>query len=91
MACGTPVIGAKSGGPTEFVTDKVGVLIDEEKEWQTEEGMKRLGQRLAETVTQALNEDWKGKSKGPNCLPYVKENYSTTVQCEDMLENMQVW
>merc|ERR1712178_444549 len=91
MACGTPTIGCKSGGPVEFVKEEQGVLIAEEADWKSEEGIKRLGERLAETVTQALNEDWKGVSKGPNCLPYVKENYSTTVQCEDMLENMQVW
>eukprot|EP00429_Kryptoperidinium_foliaceum_P029631 CAMPEP_0176153338 /NCGR_PEP_ID=MMETSP0120_2-20121206/78327_1 /TAXON_ID=160619 /ORGANISM="Kryptoperidinium foliaceum, Strain CCMP 1326" /LENGTH=62 /DNA_ID=CAMNT_0017490387 /DNA_START=1 /DNA_END=186 /DNA_ORIENTATION=+ len=56
MACGTPTIGAKSGGPTEFVTDDLGVLMEEEDEWRTEEGTKRLGARLADTVAQALNE-----------------------------------
>jgi len=88
MACGTPTIGCKSGGPTEFVTDKVGELINEETDWQTEAGMKRLGKRLSTTLIDALNADWKGKSKGPHCVPFVKENYSTLHQCEQMLETM---
>jgi len=91
MACGTPTIGAKSGGPTEFVTDDLGVLIEEEADWREEAGAKRLGARLAEEVTKALKEDWKGKSKGLNCVPFVRENYSTMAQCETMLDNMKGW
>jgi len=91
MACGTPTIGCKSGGPVEFVKEEQGVLIAEEADWKSEEGIKRLGERLAETVTQALNEDWKGVSKGPNCVGFVKENYSTLAQCEKMLSNMESW
>eukprot|EP00438_Fugacium_kawagutii_P003545 Skav202731 [mRNA] locus=scaffold1326:165235:167339:- [translate_table: standard] len=41
MACGTPTIGANSGGPTEFVKPGQGVLIEEEADWRTEPGMKR--------------------------------------------------
>jgi len=91
MACGTPTIGANSGGPTEFVRPEQGVLIDEEEEWRTEPGIRRLGKRLADTVTQALKDDWKGGSKGPTCVPFVKQNYSTFSQCESMLENMRKW
>jgi glycosyltransferase involved in cell wall biosynthesis len=29
MACGTPVIGADSGGPKDFVTPAVGALVPE--------------------------------------------------------------
>ena len=29
MACGTPVIGADSGGPRDFVTSEVGTLVPE--------------------------------------------------------------
>ena len=43
MACGTPTIGANSGGPTEFVKPEQGVLVDEEPDWRTEVGMKRRG------------------------------------------------
>jgi hypothetical protein len=41
MACGTPTIGANSGGPTEFVKPGQGVLVEEEADWRTEPGMKR--------------------------------------------------
>jgi len=91
MACGTPTIGCKSGGPIEFVTSAQGVLIEEEEAWRTEAGIKRLGNRLGQTVTQALKEDWKGKSKGPTCVPFVRENYSTIAQCQTMLDNMYAW
>jgi len=91
MACGTPTVGAKSGGPVEFVTPDQGVLIEEEEEWRTEAGIQRLGDRLASTVAQALQEDWKRKSKGPKCAPFVKANYSTLAQCQTMLDNMEAW
>jgi glycosyltransferase involved in cell wall biosynthesis len=91
MACGTPTIGANSGGPTEFVKEPQGVLIEEEAEWRTPKGAKRLGERLAATVQQALREDWKGTTRGPTCVPFVKENYSTLAQCQGMLENMADW
>lgn len=54
MAHGTPTIGARIGGPTEFVRDDVGVLVEEEADWRSEAGAKRLGARLADTVGQAL-------------------------------------
>eukprot|EP00406_Dinophysis_acuminata_P044003 CAMPEP_0179300088 /NCGR_PEP_ID=MMETSP0797-20121207/46851_1 /TAXON_ID=47934 /ORGANISM="Dinophysis acuminata, Strain DAEP01" /LENGTH=97 /DNA_ID=CAMNT_0021009541 /DNA_START=1 /DNA_END=294 /DNA_ORIENTATION=- len=91
MACGTPTVGCNSGGPTEFVKEEQGVLIDEEPEWQTEAGIKRLGGRLAATVTQALNEDWKHETKGPTCVAFVRAQYSTLAQCEGMLANMEAW
>merc|ERR1712203_1094620 len=47
MACGTPTLGAKSGGPTEFITDDVGVLIPEVDNWREEAGAKKLGDALA--------------------------------------------
>jgi len=89
MACGTPVIGANSGGPTDFITSTYGALIDEQENWQEPSGMKELGLRLAQTVKAALNDDWKGKDKGPKCVAYVKENYSTLAQCESMLYDMK--
>merc|ERR1740129_2011205 len=91
MACGTPTIGANSGGPTEFVKEEQGVLIEEEADWRKPEGAKRLGQRLATTVKQALNEDWKGKTKGPTCVPFVTASYSTHAQCQGMVDNMAEW
>mmetsp|Transcript_51281 Transcript_51281/g.111300 ORF Transcript_51281/g.111300 Transcript_51281/m.111300 type:complete len:485 (+) Transcript_51281:36-1490(+) len=90
MACGCPTIGAKSGGPVEFVAPEQGVLIEEEDEWRTEAGAKRLGARLAQTIEQALVEDWKTK-KGPGCVKFVQENFSTGAQCQGMLDDMKRW
>merc|ERR1719361_1758350 len=50
MACGCPTIGANSGGPMEFVKPEQGVLIEEQKDWETKEGAMKLGARLADTV-----------------------------------------
>merc|ERR1719299_69994 len=47
MACGCPTIGAKSGGPVEFVRPEQGMLIEEQSDWRTEKGAKALGARLA--------------------------------------------
>merc|ERR1711881_131919 len=47
MACGCPTIGAKSGGPVEFVKPAQGSLVEEEDEWRTEAGARRLGSKLA--------------------------------------------
>jgi len=90
MACGCPTIGAKSGGPVEFVKPAQGVLVEEEEDWRTEAGSKRLGAKVAATVAQALKEDWKAK-KGPGCTKFVEENFSTTAQCSAMLADMKRW
>ena len=61
MACGTPVIGTASGGPTEFVDPSVGELVhdfDADEEFAT---------ALGETVGRALLEDWK-RTKTANAL-----------------------
>ena len=42
-------------------------------------------------MTTALNEDWKGKTKGPACVPFVREAYSTLAQCQGMLDNIAEW
>jgi len=91
MACGTPTVGAKSGGPTEFITPEVGVLIEEEDNWKEEDGSKKLGKKLSDVVEQALNENWKGGARGQACTKLVQQNYSTVVQCTEMLYNMKKW
>lgn len=91
MACGCPCIGAKSGGPVEFVEEDQGVLVEEQDNWREPAGAKALGERLAVTVGTALKEDWKGKTKGPKCVPFVKASFSTQAQCKEMLANMKAW
>merc|ERR1712137_1205407 len=64
MACRTPVIGANSGGPKDFVSTEVGELVDEPEETTSLDtvplGIKTLGNTLNDAITTALNEDWKG-------------------------------
>jgi len=90
MACGCPTIGAKSGGPVEFVRSEQGDLVEEEDDWRSEAGAKRLGSKLAATVSTALRDDWKD-TKGPSCVKFVQDNFSTVAQCEAMLADMKTW
>merc|ERR1712178_584450 len=63
MACKTPVIGANSGGPKDFVSGEVGELVAEPPETTdlatVPAGVETLGKTLYEAVTRALKEDWK--------------------------------
>merc|ERR1719399_1271105 len=77
MACGTPVIGADSGGPRDFVSDSVGCLIPD-AELSVPSTDKLVGD-LVSAVSKALDEDWK-KTKGPNCLK-LTERFSMNEQC----------
>merc|ERR1711994_616641 len=71
MACKTPVIGANSGGPKDFVDAKVGTLVDEPPETTdlatVPNGIETLSKTLASAITVALKEDWKSK-KGETCM-----------------------
>ncbi|CCW71786.1 unnamed protein product [Phytomonas sp. Hart1] len=79
MGCGTPVIGAKSGGPLEFVNDKVGTLVDEGTNAE-------VGERVYASVLQALKENWK-KTKGPHCVQYALNKFSLAAQVQLMLSH----
>merc|ERR1711878_168632 len=61
MACKTPVIGANSGGPKDFVTTDVGALVAEPAETTdlstVKDGVKTLGATLNEAITRSLKED----------------------------------
>ena len=80
MACGTPVIGADSGGPRDFVTDAVGGLVPET------EGDDLIN-ALVEAIGQALSDDWK-TTKGPVAATYARQNFSTVKQCQDLLASV---
>lgn len=77
MACGTPVIGANSGGPKDFVTDAVGGLIPEA------EG-DELTAALTSAIGRALEGNWK-HTKGPVAARYARENFSVMSQCEGLM------
>ena len=79
MACGTPVIGADSGGPRDFVIPEVGVLVPETDDRHA------LAGSLAATVTRALDENWKA-TKGPAAQTYAEENFSVVGQVHKLLE-----
>jgi glycosyltransferase involved in cell wall biosynthesis len=79
MACGTPVIGADSGGPRDFVTAQVGTLVPETDDREA------LAASLAAAVARAVGEDWKG-TKGPVAEAYARENFSVVHQVSELLD-----
>jgi glycosyltransferase involved in cell wall biosynthesis len=79
MACGTPVIGADSGGPRDFVTPEVGRLVPETDDRE------ELAASLAAAVISAVDEDWKG-AKGPTAEAYATANFSVVSQVSKLLE-----
>jgi glycosyltransferase involved in cell wall biosynthesis len=81
MACGTPVIGADSGGPRDFVTPAVGTLVPETDDRQA------LAESLAAAVTRAVDEGWK-QSKGPVAEAYVRQNFSVVSQVAKLLDEV---
>merc|ERR1719399_59174 len=83
MACGTPVIGADSGGPKDFVSPAVGALVPETP--LLGEDTERFCADLAETIVTSLKDDWKS-SKGAAALALASEKYSTRTQVRGMIK-----
>jgi glycosyltransferase involved in cell wall biosynthesis len=81
MACGTPVIGVDSGGPRDFVSPDVGVLVSETADRAV------LAQALAAAVDRALDQDWK-RTKGATAEAYAKENFSVASQVSNLLADV---
>jgi len=90
MACKTPVIGANSGGPKDFVSTDVGELVAEPPETKdlstVAEGVVTLGGTLNEAISRALNEDWK-KTKGDACLKLALDKFTVNTQVTNMLKD----
>lgn len=78
MACGTPVIGADSGGPRDFVTAEVGTLVPETDDRTV------LADELAGAVRDALDGDWKS-TRGPVAARYARDRFSVTGQVAHLL------
>ena len=78
MACGTPVIGADSGGPRDFVTAEVGHLVPETDDRQA------LADSLVAAVNRAIAEDWKA-TKGPVAEEYARTSFSVVGQVANLL------
>jgi len=91
MACRTPVIGANSGGPKDFVIPEVGCLVDEPPETTdlatVNAGVKTLGKTLNETIRKALTEDWK-KVKGEGCIKLAIDKFTVGAQVSKMFEDV---
>ncbi|MEM7041726.1 MAG: glycosyltransferase [Pseudomonadota bacterium] len=79
MACGTPVIGANSGGPRDFVTSEVGRLVDETDDAEA------LAASLAEAIRTAIAEDWK-TTKGSTAAEHARANFSVVAQVQALLD-----
>jgi len=92
MACKTPVIGAKSGGPIDFVTDPVGHLCDEPPETTSLDtvpaGIETLAKSLKEAIAKALTEDWK-KTKGEACLQLALDRFTVKFQVTNMFDGVK--
>merc|ERR550532_2327133 len=78
MACRTPVIGANSGGPKDFVDESVGRLVDEPGSYEPAD-LEKLAKSLNEAITTALTEDWKA-SKGPNGFKLARDKFGVETQ-----------
>ncbi len=82
MASGTPVIGADSGGPKDYVTGEVGALIPE-----TDDG-EVFVKNLSNKIQEALIEDWKS-TKGPAASIYAHKNFTPEAQCNQILDEVE--
>lgn len=92
MACKTPVIGANSGGPKDFVCPEVGELVPEPPQTTSLDtvcdGMDTISESLAEAVDRALSENWK-KSKGEACLQLALDKFTVKGQVQQMLKDVK--
>jgi len=90
MACKTPVIGANSGGPKDFVTEQVGMLVEEPKETtdlaSVPAGIKTLSETLNKAITIALKDNWKAK-KGEACYKLAHDKFTVASQVQKMLDD----
>merc|ERR1719265_1600776 len=79
MACKTPVIGANSGGPKDFVSPAVGELVSEPPETHDLNtvplGVETLGKTLNEAITRSLSEDWK-TTKADACIKLAHDRFT---------------
>merc|ERR1712083_1212584 len=91
MACKTPVIGANSGGPKDFVTADVGELVAEPPETTdlatVPAGIETLAQTLNEAISRSLKENWK-ESKAAACIKLAHDRFTVGAQVSDMLKNV---
>jgi len=92
MACKTPVIGANSGGPKDFVVPEVGELVAEPPETTdlatVPAGVVTLGKTLYEAISRSLKENWKS-SKGEACIKLAHDKFTVGAQVSKMMEDLK--
>merc|ERR1712014_566636 len=92
MACKTPVIGANSGGPKDFVSSAVGELVPEPPETTdlatVPDGVVTLGATLSEAISRSLGENWK-KTKGEACYTLAHDRFTVDAQVSKMLDDLK--
>ena len=81
LACGTPVVGADSGGPRDFMNSDVGYLVPEN------EDINIFNNNLAEAVIKAIKEDWKTKMS-KRCIE-VAAPFSNLEKTKNLLSDTQ--
>ena len=77
--CGTPVIGANSGGPMDFVDDNVGKLVDENDNDEI------LGNNFGEAIIKSIDNN--DKHKKSNVCIKVAAPYAIKAKVEAMLKS----
>merc|ERR1712203_93459 len=91
MACKTPVIGANSGGPKDFVTADVGELVAEPPETTdlatVSAGIETLAKTLTEAISRSLKENWK-ESKAAACIKLAHDRFTVGAQVDNMLKDV---
>merc|ERR1712137_1478857 len=92
MACKTPVIGANSGGPKDFVTADAGELVAEPPETTdlatVSAGIDTLARTLNEAVTRSIKENWK-ESKAAACIKLAHDRFTVGAQVDNMLKDVK--
>lgn len=83
MACGTPVIGACSGGPKDFVSDEVGNLVPENNVVPSNAS---FSAGVEAAVCRSLDENWKA-SKQAACIKLTKA-FSMNQQCRQIMDEV---
>jgi len=92
MACKTPVIGANSGGPKDFVSPDVGELVAEPPETTdlatVPAGIETLAKTLNEAITRSLKENWK-ETKAAACIKLAHDRFTVGAQVSNMLKDVE--
>jgi glycosyltransferase involved in cell wall biosynthesis len=77
LACGTPVVATNEGGLPDFITDRVGALVDVED-----------AAGLAQAIVAEIQAGAKGE-KGAIAADYASKHFSWSVQVDRMISTYE--